>query len=252
VLKAFFLLFLAVFVVFPASSAHAAAAAASVVPASCDPDFMEVVKTRAWMEGNREMEAAQKLILKPDSVMQYTCFDQRMGDLASTAWSNVKANMAAALAGAVYLPLSNYYSNNFNHTMGGGTTSVLGNTCDTMNQVWQALKCANADTADFWTFEELALTDFRTAPLACSGFAARNAKWAAAILVANPVPAVPPASGGMAQMRSWANLLSAPSCNTLQAVATGLKVRRLDGTTYDDRVCATPGCYYPGSGTTCQ
>ena len=55
---------------------------AEVVPgSSCDVDVYKVLSDRAWMEGQREMEIAQKLILKPDSVLEYSCFSQRRNEL---------------------------------------------------------------------------------------------------------------------------------------------------------------------------
>lgn len=55
---------------------------AEVIPgSSCDVDVYKVLSDRAWMEGQREMEIAQKLILKPDSVLEYSCFSQRRNEL---------------------------------------------------------------------------------------------------------------------------------------------------------------------------
>lgn len=44
---------------------------------------------RAWMEGKREMEVAQQLIVKPDSVLEYSCFAARRNELrrVGMAWS---------------------------------------------------------------------------------------------------------------------------------------------------------------------
>lgn len=41
---------------------------------SCDADFMDVMKARAGLEATREMEMAQTIINKPDSVLEYSCF----------------------------------------------------------------------------------------------------------------------------------------------------------------------------------
>jgi len=42
----------------------------------CDADFMNQIYSRAWMEGERDLIKAQIRIRKPDSVLEYTCFNQ--------------------------------------------------------------------------------------------------------------------------------------------------------------------------------
>ncbi len=48
---------------------------------TCDADFMNQIYARAWMESQRDMIKAQVLIRKPDSILEYTCFNQ-FNDLA--------------------------------------------------------------------------------------------------------------------------------------------------------------------------
>lgn len=50
---------------------------------TCDADFMNQIYARAWLEGQREMIKAEVLIRKPDSILEYTCFNQFV-DLAVT------------------------------------------------------------------------------------------------------------------------------------------------------------------------
>jgi hypothetical protein len=61
------------------------------IPNSCDPEFHETLKQRAWLEGQREIEAAAALIVKPDSVLEYSCFEERikhMGDASKDLFSD--------------------------------------------------------------------------------------------------------------------------------------------------------------------
>ncbi len=51
------------------------------LPESCDSNFNDVMHARARIEAMREMEVAQALILKPDSVLEYSCFDDRLNEL---------------------------------------------------------------------------------------------------------------------------------------------------------------------------
>jgi len=65
---------------------HVRAAAAPIEESpGCDPEFWDVLEARTWLEGQREVEAASRLILKADSVLQYTCFNDRISELASAA-----------------------------------------------------------------------------------------------------------------------------------------------------------------------
>jgi len=53
--------------------------------AACDSDFEDVMEARARLEAMREVEIAQHLILKPDSVLEYSCFYDRLDELGVSA-----------------------------------------------------------------------------------------------------------------------------------------------------------------------
>ena len=42
----------------------------------CDPEYMDALEARAYMEAQREVAQNQNYILKPDSILEYTCFDK--------------------------------------------------------------------------------------------------------------------------------------------------------------------------------
>lgn len=46
---------------------------------SCDGNFMNQIYARAFLEASREVIMSEQLIHKPDSVLEYTCFDQLVG-----------------------------------------------------------------------------------------------------------------------------------------------------------------------------
>lgn len=48
---------------------------------SCDVEVYDVLSERARLETRREMEMAQKYIMRPDSVLEYSCFAQRRNEL---------------------------------------------------------------------------------------------------------------------------------------------------------------------------
>ncbi len=52
---------------------------------ACDGNFMNQIYSRAWLEGSREVIMSEQLIHKPDSVLEYTCFDQFVNIAAHNA-----------------------------------------------------------------------------------------------------------------------------------------------------------------------
>ena len=62
---------------------HSALAQFAATP--CDPDYYESLEARAWLEAQREITQNQNLIFKPDSVLEYTCFDNHLRELADHA-----------------------------------------------------------------------------------------------------------------------------------------------------------------------
>ncbi|HRQ60324.1 MAG TPA: hypothetical protein PLO23_02230, partial [Alphaproteobacteria bacterium] len=51
-------------------------AQAQEVSKTCDITVQNQMKQQGWLEGQRELEMAQRLILKPDSVLEYSCFER--------------------------------------------------------------------------------------------------------------------------------------------------------------------------------
>lgn len=54
---------------------------------TCDGNFMNQIIANAYMGASREVIMAQQLIHKPDSVLEYTCFDQFLNIAANSAGS---------------------------------------------------------------------------------------------------------------------------------------------------------------------
>jgi len=46
---------------------------------ACDGNFMNQIYARAFLEAQREVMLSEQIIHKPDSVLEYTCFDQYVG-----------------------------------------------------------------------------------------------------------------------------------------------------------------------------
>lgn len=168
-------------------------AAPDIAPQPCDTEYWKQMSSRAWMEAQREIMQNQNLIFKPDSVLEYTCFDQfasvaawEAGDIFTHTeyFGNMiiprKSNeaMEVAITKVISNALNQYISQSFGHDYLGGraahmsiadkdsqiqpATTRVGYTCDVMKNVWQAAKCSNfidnkkfENTDGFYPFETL-------------------------------------------------------------------------------------------------
>lgn len=109
-------------------------ASAQFAPTPCDPNYYESLEARAWLEAQREITQNQNLIVKPDSVLEYTCFDGHLAELADHAedmfsetdrWGgsvipNRTRHMDRALITLVSRAFNQYDNANFNHGFLGG------------------------------------------------------------------------------------------------------------------------------------
>jgi hypothetical protein len=166
-----------------------------VSPSTCDCEFLEAMESHAWMTAEREVVQNQNLIVKPDSVLEYTCFDDFLRVTAkyigpifseSQVWGLIPGqdpeSLDRSLEYAVYASMVAYLELNFWHDFLGGRMegvnhtprSVIGGgdyTCDWMYKVWKFAKCYNFMTRDhdgFFSFENYANTpDKRELPEPC-------------------------------------------------------------------------------------
>lgn len=165
------------------SYAQGAGATPKIAEQPCDANYWRQMTFRAWQEAEREIMQNQNLIFKPDSVLQYTCFDQ-FNQIAAAQGGEIfvhttyfgeqiikrsqKEGMTQALAAVVYNPLKSYVaSNGYAGDMLGGRASRMsipssksqfsgpGGTsasysCKQMSDIWQTAKCANfIDNSNF-------------------------------------------------------------------------------------------------------
>ncbi len=254
--------------------------------AGCDADFMNQVYARAWLESDREMKAASVAIRKPDSVLEYSCFDQivsmvahKIGpifsestDFQNRPFAHSTMGMGAyttymgndsldkALEGTVLASIKNYQTNNFAHKSLGGTGSADGAftgkiggdkyNCDMMNRVHFLAQCANFGTDNqFLTFENMTTLDPRVFPAECG----KTVSQATVDLATN--------NGFLFAnfdiFTDYKTLLDPGVCGT--PIPTGVSVTAYEvgrdfetgppvtGQTYADQICSNPGCYFDGS-----
>lgn len=253
------------------------AMAATITPAAspCDPDYYESMRARAWLEAQREITQNQNLIFKPDSVLEYTCFNRYLNVLATDAekmfsetqrWGSILPNnsMDNALENLTQQSLLTYLAQNFEHKFLGDRSTLNyttekvqngGYSCDMMGQVWQAAKCM--DFIDkphdaFFTFEQYATSDDkRMLPSGCGG---PLPEWRSNIKTTY-VNADPPDGTPWKEdnVKTYLNLLDPANCKDTPAIPTGIRVRRpaQAPTDYLEHVCVPSACYYDAQARRC-
>lgn len=168
----------------------------------CDPEYMQALEARAWLEMNREITQNQNLIAKPDSVLEYTCFNHFLNEAADghspfrqfseterwgaiTGFSDMSTN--TALEQVVNMAFQIYINTNFSHTYLGGRATIdytgMGTVanatyaCGEMAAVWQEAKCTdlfeysrggNPNLDGFMDFAWYRSNDPRDLPTACT------------------------------------------------------------------------------------
>ncbi len=200
---------------------------------ACDKEFLKRMKARSWAEGEREVEVAELIILRPDSMLEYTCFENQ-------------ADKDALNNKFVQASLKSYLQSNFDHKFAGGLYGS-GGTCAKMSQIWQFLKCKNFDENWFLTFQELLSKDPRTLPTACTG-GNRKKEWTDATKLAFPQSV---GKNSLGPMDTYNGALVGGDCKKSKIVPTGLEIKKANKTE-KEYTCSTPGCYYDPTSKTCK
>ena len=169
---------------------------------ACDADLMNQMYARAFIEAEREVVIMNTIIKKPDSVLEYTCYDQLVADIAIHAEPIFSDNFTfGTFPGNSFDPggpsiddlvdsmtleaLLEYANGSFSHDFLGGAATGDNNNiannvagvagvCDHMFNVYHVAKCDDFGLdAPFMTFEDfystpdLINTDPRNLPAAC-------------------------------------------------------------------------------------
>jgi hypothetical protein len=206
------------------------------------------------------------LIFKPDSVLEYTCFDSYLDHMVNSTMTRPLFSMSprwGGPAGDISASLSNvasaaagYDTSNFTLGVLGGRTSVpypvrstaVPNTygCNTMNEVWNVAKCMNfiqnPDTDGFFTFADYAgSADKRTLPSPCTAPVAWQNNLDIALLD-------PPWQEDAVFTYFEDIFPRSTACGdpTFSKLRTGLVINRADSTPkiYNEYICLVPGCHY--------
>ncbi|MFN3701435.1 MAG: hypothetical protein ACK4VI_07935 [Alphaproteobacteria bacterium] len=246
-------------------------AIAQPIPETCDSDYFDVLKAKSYVQGKREMEKAQRIILKPDSVLEYSCFHfdleiagVQAGRFSAFGMQTARGNppefdgnntptrvLPSSLANALSLVLHDSlhgFLDSFSHIYGGGTYPLVPNDaagCNPMNIVWEASKCQNFDPRWWVTLEDLASRDIRQFPIPCApDYDEEREELISAAYEASYPP--PNTSGAMDRYESLSTRMNHDSCSA-SPVPTGMIAYYYDRPPQEERVCIQPGCYFNGS-----
>lgn len=240
---------------------------------ACDNNFRKSIHARATLEALREVAQAQSAIIKPDSVLEYTCFDRFLQVTAGAADSSFSDNrdqsdalnsnsLDKKLEETSLKSLNKFLDGNFSHSFYGGgvdsdhvpASSVSGNTnyhCDRMNEVWTLAKCSNFQQEarnEFFTFAELSSQpDIRSSGgVQCSPPNWRGYHDKALV---NP-------DWQLERIEMYFDKMQNDNCSEVKPLFTGVMLevikRGEDNTNIKDAVCSVPGCYYNGSDACCS
>jgi hypothetical protein len=240
----------------------------------CDPDYMDTLKQRAWMQAQREIELNANLITKPDSVLKLTCFDQflnhaagAIGPMFSGTGSSAPVPLQDALTAAVSNSLtsgsdSGYISNGFEYNLVGGASSYPAElqdsvelqsygTCYHMDEVWNFVQCTNMDpNALFPDLEAFATgKDKRRNPKQCAATPPdTQSGWKQALKRMQTRYVASKTKNYFDSVKlfrsKWAPQNEVGDC--ADGIPTGVQVIPSSGPPYDEKICPNPGCYYSG------
>ncbi len=171
--------------------------AQAVVPETCDADFHDLMRSRAWMESQRENEVAETLIKKPDSVFDVTCYS-----------THYDASKGIALFGE---DLS---------SAADALIDTSGMTCSTMAALSEAVRCTDVDeNTMFPDFDALISGDIRS----CPSDSTRSDNWSAAndIVYPSTLPRATDAAGPD-EFLSYLDNIKPLSCDDSAFIRTGL------------------------------
>ena len=135
---------------------------------ACDPQYMDALESKAWLEVQREITQNKNFIFKPDSVLEYSCFDQLLAEAArgeDRSFSEDTTTFATGGAGGISNTstddnirdtvgdaLQTYLDNNFDHQYLNERVGIgdynpqtgyagMNHNCTQMADVWEAGRC---------------------------------------------------------------------------------------------------------------
>ena len=233
----------------------AATQAVAQINPLCETALWNQMTQRAFLHGQMDTEKAQTLMYKPDSVLEYTCFDRFMN------WAMASGNMPYYMSeGRSVYPwyiaagTTNYINANFSHNYLGGRANVdpplppvpasSDYVCDVMPRVWDLARCLqliDEDPED----DMVSLIDFttmadpRTLPAACTTGRPPAADF-------GTVPATAPViTAGIGPPPAVVDCgIPIPTGKVITEAVRPVVEPAGRPVTYNEKVCPHPGCSY--------
>jgi hypothetical protein len=235
-------------------------ALAQIAAAPCNPAILQQMDAKAVQNTMQEAVQNQSFVIRPDSVLEYSCFERTVPPVGivhapvfseNTYWGMIHDALHTdrILEQVVMVPLRAYLPSQFPNTYLAVRSTRRG--CDQMARVWHEAKCRNFQTVSgegYFSFDQYPLiADPRINPTAsCAkpnwgvyNAAARTGTWEA---------------GFKSELQTTFTNVT----NTLRPGACGAPVYlqvqvKLENTTpYPDAFCLKPGCIYNPDSHTCQ
>lgn len=213
----------------------------------CDTALFTQMTQRAHLLGQMDTSIMENLVYKPDSVLEYTCFNRFMG----VSVNNMSYYMTPFyITDVIQVGVTNYLFANFGHTYMGdrliagpaGTPPPVGTyVCDAMTYVWEGAKCFNFAQTEpqdsmYSPYEFAGATDIRSFVGTCSG----------------PMPNVYGDLPVLGDYIATAFPVTPTDCG--QPLPTGLVINQPVGpgksrpAQYNEKICPNPSCNYTPTG----
>lgn len=252
----------------------------------CATDTWTAIVNQAVLQTRREMTINQRYIVKPDSVMAYSCLSEQftlVGEHAgvlseSKRWANAQVDILNGNTATVTVDMGNksldgainnvateiyefYLQSFFNYDfLAGQAPGLTGSPqddetgisqihapCGAMSKVWQIAKCMNVtDDPLFPKFEELIGKDPRSYP--------ENYRCNDTGITQNMIDKARGSEVKKDNVDTYLEMLYTGACHP--PIATGITVYRREGEgqisterTNPDGLCITVGCSYQNSGS---
>lgn len=136
---------------------------AAVIDKACDPEFMDKLKERAWMEAQREIMNNQQMIAKPDSVLALSCYDSWMSSMTSSFSKDNGSGLNSTKNQA-----NTYLQSSYNHSLGGGNQGGSNSSnCGNIKSLWESAECKNLELSQILTLKDASTNDPRKQPKSC-------------------------------------------------------------------------------------
>ena len=213
----------------------------------CDATLFTQMSQRALLLGQIETSVMENLVYKPDSVLEYTCFNRFMG----VSVNNMSYYMTPYyITDVIQVGVTNYLYANFGHTYMGdrliagpvGTPPPTGTyVCDAMTYVWEGAKCLN-----------FAQTEPQDSIYGLDGFAGATDIRA---FIGTCTAPMPPVYGDLPVIGTFvATALPPAATDCGQPFPTGLVINQpvASGDSrpaqYNEKICPNPSCNYTPTG----